>query len=124
MFKGLGNLGNLLKQAQEMGGRVQEINAALQAERVTGIAGGGMVEVEMNGLGETLNVRIDPTLIDKNEAEMIEDLLRAAFNQGREKAQALHGEKMKSLADGVNLPFPGMQDALAKMMNPSHDPEE
>ena len=125
MFKGLGNLGNMLKQAQEMGGRVQEINGQLQAERILGVSGGGMVEIEMNGLGEALSVKIDPALVSRQETEMIEELVRAAINQGKDKAKELHASKMQELAEGVNLPIPGVQEAISKLMNhtPNADDE-
>ena len=59
-LEGLANLGSIMKQAQQMGGKLQEVNAQLKTQRTTGSAGGGLVEVETNGLGEVLAVRIDP----------------------------------------------------------------
>ena len=91
MFKGLGNLANigaLMKQAQEMGGRMQAIQDELKTKRATGAAGGGLVEVDVNGLGEVLAVRIDPSLVEKGDREMIEDLLPAAFNAAQAEGQA------------------------------------
>ncbi len=116
MFKGLGNLkdiGSLLKQAQEMGGKMQAINEDLKTKRASGQAGGGLVEVEVNGLAEVLSVRIDAALIAKGDGEMIEDLLPAAFNAAQQKARQLHAEAMQSLTGG--LPIPGLQDALAQL---------
>ncbi|MEX2315506.1 MAG: YbaB/EbfC family nucleoid-associated protein [Pirellulales bacterium] len=116
MFKGLGNLANLgsiLKQAQEMGGRMQAIQDELRTKRATGSAGGGLVEVEINGLAEVLSVRIDPSLVEKGEREMIEDLLPAAFRAAQQKARELHAEAMQSLTGGANLP--GLQEALAQI---------
>lgn len=110
MFKGLGNIANIMKQAQEMGGKMQELNEQLKAKRVVGNAGAGMVEVEANGLGEAMAVRIDPTLIEKQDRELLEDLLPAAFNAAQQKAKALHAEQMQSLTGGLNLP--GMEDLL------------
>ena len=57
MFKGLGNLASVMRQAQEMGGKMQEVNEELKSKRVTGSAGGGMIEVEANGHGEVLRVK-------------------------------------------------------------------
>ena len=91
MFKGLGNLanlGSLVKQAQEMGSKMQALGDELKTKRATGAAGGGLVEVEVNGLGEVLAVRIDPSLVEKQDREMIEDLLPAAFNAAAQKAEA------------------------------------
>ncbi len=115
MFKNLGGLGNiasLMSQAQGIGARVQEINDRMRNERVTGSAGGGMVQVEVNGMSEVLHVRIEPSLIEKGEREMIEDLVPAAINQAQSKAKQLHIEALRSLADGFN--FPGLDDMIAK----------
>jgi DNA-binding YbaB/EbfC family protein len=118
VFKGLANFGSILRQAQEMGGRLQEINAQLRARRVTGNAGGGMVEVEANGLGEILRLTVDPQLIERQERDMIEDLVPAAVNQALSKAREAHAEQMKSMTGGLELP--GLEDALAQLskLNP------
>ena len=115
MLKGLSNLanlGNVLKQAQEMGGRMQAMQDELRTKRATGAAGGGLVEVEVNGLAEVLAVRIDPTLMEKKDREMIEDLLPAAFNAAQQKARQMHAEAMQSIAG--DLPLGGLQDALSQ----------
>lgn len=122
MFKGLGNLGNianLMQQAQSMGGRMEEINNKLKGERVQGAAGGGMVEVEVNGLGEVLKLTIEPSLIEKGEAGMIEDLVPAAINQAQAKAKQLHADSMKTLTEGLNLP--GLGDAISKFTGTAPD---
>lgn len=113
MFKGLANLASMMKQAQQMGGKMQGIQQKLKAERVVGTAGGGMVEVEANGLGEILRLKIDPALVEKGEREMIEDLVPAAVNQANARAKQLHTEAMQSLTEGIELP--GLNDALAKI---------
>ena len=110
MFKGIGNIAQLLKNAQSMGERMNEANAELKSKRVTGTAGGDMVEVEANGLGEFLRCKIDPALIEAGDAEMIEELLPAAFNMASQKAKALHLESMKEMTGGMDLP--GLDDAL------------
>lgn len=115
MFKGLGNLGNIaniMQQAQQMGGRMEEINGKLKSERVQGTAGGGMVEVEVNGLGEVLRLTIEPSLVEKSETGMIEDLVPAAINQAQAKAKQMHADAMKTLTEGINLP--GLGDAISK----------
>jgi DNA-binding YbaB/EbfC family protein len=113
MFKSLGNLaniGSLMKQAQEMSGRMQAIQEQLKSKRATGAAGGGLVEVDVNGLGDALAVRIDASLVEKNEREMIEDLLPAAINAAQAKAKQMHAEAMQELAGGI--PIAGLSDAL------------
>ena len=110
MLGGIGNFANLLKQAQQMGSRMQEMRSDLQNVRATGTAGGGLVEVEVNGLGDVLRVTIDPSLIEKQDRELIEDLIPAAANQAQAKAKEKHAEAMKEMTGGLSLP--GLDDAL------------
>lgn len=112
MFKNLANLGNIMRQAQEMGGRMQEVNDRLKTQKVSANAGGGMVEVEMNGLGQMLKLTIDPVLIENNEREMLEDLIPAAVNDAIQRAKQLHVEEMKSLTQGIDIP--GIDSAIEK----------
>ena len=119
MFKGLGGLANLpalFKQAQEMGGKLEQLNAEMKSKRVTGAAGGGLVEVDVNGLGEALAVRIDPKLVEKQDRELLEDLLPAAINAARQKAKELHAESMQQLAGGMQIP--GLVQALSELGSP------
>jgi nucleoid-associated protein EbfC len=107
MLKGLenlANLGSLLKQAQAMGGKMQQLNEDLKVRRAEGTAGGGLVTVEVNGLGEVLRCQIDPELFARGDRELVEDLLAAAVNQALAKSKQLYGEAMKSLAEGVDVP--------------------
>jgi hypothetical protein len=112
MFKGIGNLASIMKTAQEMGGKMEQINAQLKAARTTGSAGGGMVEIEANGLGEVLRVHIDSQLLESGDGEMLEDLLPAAFNQAQAKAKQLYRDAMQSVTEGLNVP--GLNEALEK----------
>ncbi len=72
-----------------------------------------MVDVETNGLGEVLRVKIDPQLVANGDREMIEDLLPAAINQASMKAKQLHAEAMQSMTEGLNVP--GLNDALSQI---------
>jgi DNA-binding YbaB/EbfC family protein len=124
VFKGLGNLANigaLVKQAQEMGGKMQAIQEELKTKKATGAAGGGLVEVDVNGLSEVVAVRIEPSLVEKGEREMIEDLLPAAFNAAQAKAKQMHAEALQGLAGG--LPMGGFADILSQLpgANPDAD---
>ena len=110
MFKELGNMASMFRQAQQFGGKMEEMSGQLKSRRVTGSAGGGMVEVEANGLGEVLKIRIEPTLTDR---EMIEDMLPAAINQASAKAKALHMELMQSITGGMDLP--GLNDMISQL---------
>jgi nucleoid-associated protein EbfC len=113
LFQGLGNMAGLLRQAQQMSGRLQAVQTDLKAATVTGSAGGGLVEVRMNGLGEMLQLTIDPSLIQRGEQGLIEDLVPAAVNDAAAKARQLHAEAMKSLTSGLDVP--GLGDALAQL---------
>lgn len=115
MFKGIANLASLVKQAQQVGSKMQGISEELKAKRVTGSAGGGLVEAEVNGLGEVLKVRIDPKLVESRDREMIEDLIPAAVNQAVAKSRQLHAEAMKSVTAGMEMP--GLDEALANMQS-------
>ena len=122
MFKGLSNLAGLLKQAQQFGGQMDKLTEQLKARRVTGAAGGGMVEVEINGLLEVVGCRIDPQLFGQGDRELIEDLVTAAVNQAVAKGKQLHAEALKELTGG--LPLPGLQEALEKFAGPvEHEPK-
>ena len=122
MFKGLSNFGNILKQAQEIGGRVRQLNDQLKTRRATGSAGGEMVEVEINGLLEVLHCRIQPQLIEEKDRELIEDLVTAAVNQAILKGKQLHADAMKELTGGLELP--GLDEALARLTGGQQDKQE
>ncbi len=119
MFKGLGNLASLMRNASEISGRIGEVSNELKQKRTTGEAGGGMVVVEVNGLGQVLNVTIDPTLVENNELEMIQNLLPAAFNQASTRAKQMHVDAMKQLTGGISLP--GMDDIIEQYTNSGED---
>src|SRR3546814_15347971 len=87
------NLGQLMKQAQEMQTKVQEMQERLSGVEVTGMSGGGMVEVVLTGKGEARKVAIDRALVDPAEVEVLEDLLVAAINDARAKADARSAEE-------------------------------
>jgi nucleoid-associated protein EbfC len=110
---GLGNFTQLLKQAQQIGGRLQGASEELRARRVTGAAGAGMVEIEMNGLQEVLAVRIDPKLVTDCDRELLEDLVQGAVNDAVTKARQLHADAMKSLTGGMDIP--GFDAAIAQL---------
>lgn len=102
------NLGQLMKQAQEMQSKVQEMQERLAGLEVTGISGGGMVEIVLSGKGEARKVSIDRALVDPAEVEVLEDLLVAAINDARAKADAQSAEEMQKLTGGISLP-PGFK---------------
>ena len=123
MFKGLANLGSLLKHAQQIGGQMGQITEEMRKRRVTGAAGGGMVEIEVNGLMEVLRCRIDPQLIAGNDCELLEDLVTAAVNQAIAKGKQMHADTVRDLTG--NLPLPdGFHEAMAKLTGSAVEEEE
>lgn len=102
------NLGNLMKQAQEMQAKMQEMQERLGAVEMTGMSGGGMVRVTLNGKGEMRGVKIDPSLFNAEDSEVVEDLIVAAFADAKAKAEAHMAEEMSKVTGGLNLP-PGMK---------------
>ena len=98
------NLGQMMKQAQQMQSRMAEMQAALDQVEFTGSAGGGMVTVTLSGKGEFRKVKIDPKLVDPSDVEVLEDLIVAAGNDARQKVEAHVAEKMKELTGGLSLP--------------------
>jgi nucleoid-associated protein EbfC len=120
LFKGITNLAGLLKQAQQVGTRLQQVSEELKLRRATGAAGGGMVEVEVNGLGQVLRLSIDPALVDRKDRDLLEDLIPAATNQALAKAKELHAEVIKDLTGGMN--FPGLEEVLAKVTGQDSEP--
>ncbi|MCH2179105.1 MAG: YbaB/EbfC family nucleoid-associated protein [Mariniblastus sp.] len=114
MFKGLGNIASLIKQAQSMGTELPAKTEALKSKRVTGTAGGGMVTVIADGLGIVHSIAIDDILREKGDMEMVQDLLPAAINDAMAKAKTLHVEMMQEFTGGMQMPA-GMDDMLKQM---------
>lgn len=98
------NIGNILKQAQKMQGEMAKIQEKLAETTVVGQAGGGMVEVTMDGKQEVRRVRIDPVVVDKQDVEMLEDIVAAAFNDAQKKVQEMTRDSLSKLTGGLNLP--------------------
>ena len=113
MFKGLGQLASLMKNAQEIQGRMKDLREALCRLKVEGTAGGGMVTIEMNGEQRVLSCRIEPALLSGGDSEMIEDLVVAAVNQASDKVKQATAEQMGKIAGGLDMP--GISDALSQL---------
>lgn len=102
------DIGKLFKQAQEMQSRMGEMQEKLEELEVSGDAGGGMVAVTLNGKGAMQRIRIDPSLINPEEAELLEDLITAAHNDAKGRLEARLQEEMTKLTGGMALP-PGFK---------------
>jgi DNA-binding YbaB/EbfC family protein len=98
------NIGQLMKQAQAMQEKMAEMQAQLEAVEMTGVAGGGTVQLILNGKGDLKKVAIDKALVDPEEVEVLEDLIVAAFNDARAKVNAHAESEMQKLTGGLQLP--------------------
>ena len=106
MAKGLGNL---MKQAQKFQEKLARVQEELETIEVEGSSGGGMVTVTANGKQEIVGVKIDPEVVNPDDVEMLEDLILAAVNQARERAQEISEEKMRDAAGGMLPGLDGMK---------------
>ncbi len=102
---GLGDMMKMMQQAQEMQERMQRMQEELAAVTVTGSAGGGLVTVEADGRGSVRAVRLDPSVVNPNDVEMLEDLLVIAVSDAQEKASMYTQQEMAKLTSGLDLPF-------------------
>jgi DNA-binding YbaB/EbfC family protein len=104
MAKGMGGMGDILKQAQKMQQRLLEIQQELKQRVVEGSAGGGMVRVAVNGEQQVLSVKVDPEAVSPEDVELLEDMVLAAVNQALGKARQMAQEEMAKVTGGLQLP--------------------
>ena len=102
------NLGNMMKQAQQMQQRLAEMQESLGSLEITGQSGAGMVTVTLNGKGEVRGVKLDKSVVDPADVEMLEDLIVAAFTDAKGKVETQVAEETQKLMGGMKLP-PGMK---------------
>jgi nucleoid-associated protein EbfC len=98
------DLSNIMQQAQQMQSKVADIQKSLEAKKVTGNAGGGMVNVTVNGKCDIISIEIEDVMINADEKVMLQDLIVAATNDAIRKAQELSKSEMKQLTGGLNIP--------------------
>jgi DNA-binding YbaB/EbfC family protein len=114
MFKGLTNLAGMLKELQHFQGRAAEMQESLGRVEVEGRAGGEMVVVRANGLQQVVGVKVDPSLLNSKDQEMVEDLVMAATNQALEKSRQAANDAMSKLTTGIET-MPGFSDMMSKL---------
>jgi len=102
------NLGDMMKQVQAMQSRMADLQAKIEQATVTGQSGGGMVKVTLTGKGILKSLAIDPSLFKPEDKEIVEDLIVAAHNDAKAKADLMMAEEMKQVTGGLPLP-PGMK---------------
>ncbi len=103
----MGQQFKMLKQLQQMQARMTKIQEVLGEKTVVGTAGGGMVEVTVNGHQKVLDVRIKPEVVDPADVEILQDLVLAACNEALERARELAAKEMGAVTAGMGLP-PGV----------------
>lgn len=97
------NIQGLMKQAQMMQKKMQEEQQRLEQEEFEGVSGGGMVKVVLSGRFEMKKITFDKNIVDPEDVEVLEDLVVAAYNDAKAKADAKMGEAMGSITGGLNL---------------------
>ncbi|MHC8507848.1 MAG: YbaB/EbfC family nucleoid-associated protein [Rhodospirillales bacterium] len=102
------NLSDMFKQAQELQTKMAEAQEKLASAEAEGQAGAGMVRVRLSGKFELLDVFIDPSLLGGENAEVVQDLIKAAHQDARQKAETMMAESMRELTGGLPLP-PGLR---------------
>ena len=100
-MKGLGNLQNMIKQAKEMQDNLQKQLAEMQIE---GSSGGGMVVVTLDGSKNLISVKLDPEVVDKDDVDMLQDLIAAAFNDSSTKVDEEVSQKVGTMGAGLKIP--------------------
>lgn len=103
-MKGMPNMGNLLKKAQQLQEKMAKVQEELSGKTVETSAGGGMVTVVANGKQEIVSIKIDPEVVDQEDIEMLEDLVLAAVNDALDQAKQMVNEEMTKLTGGINVP--------------------
>ena len=100
--------GNLMKEAQRLQQQMQELQEQVAQKKVQATAGGGMVAVEANGRQEIVSIKIDPEVINKDDAQMLEDLVLAACNEALRKSRELVQQELGKLTGGLKIPGLGL----------------
>lgn len=100
----------ILQMGQQVQARLTQLQAELGQRTVSTSSGGGMVTVTADGRGRIRSVRIDPSVVDATDVEMLEDLVLAAVSEAQSRATAVYEEEMKKVSGGLSLPFqlPGL----------------
>ncbi|MHB1127693.1 MAG: YbaB/EbfC family nucleoid-associated protein [Bacillota bacterium] len=101
---GIGNMGKMMKQVQKMQADMARLQEELADKTVEATAGGGAVQVVTNGKQEIVSIQIAPEVIDPEDAEMLQDLIRAAVNESIRKSQEMVSQEMSKITGGMKIP--------------------
>ncbi|PLX87309.1 MAG: YbaB/EbfC family nucleoid-associated protein [Desulfuromonas sp.] len=99
-----GGLGNIMKQAQQMQRRMAELQKELEDRQVEASAGGGMVTAVVTGKQQLVSLNIDPSVVDPEDVEMLQDLIMAAINEAVKQSHEMAQAEMGKLTGGMNIP--------------------
>lgn len=102
------NMQQIMRQAQKMQKKMEEVQEQAANETVEVASGGGMVKVVMNGRQELLSIALEKEIVDPEDIEMLQDLIAAAVNEATKKSQALMQERLAEVTGGLGLNMPGM----------------
>lgn len=104
----MNNLQQLLQMGQQLQARITELQEKLEAQEVTASAGGGMVSATVDGKGGVKALTIDPAVVDREDVEMLEDLVLAAVSEAQGKARRIYEDEMKKATGGLPMQLPGL----------------
>ncbi len=104
-MRGMGNMQGMMKKMQKMQKEMMQAQEELNVKEFEGTAGGGMVKVTVNGQREVLGVNLDPSVVDPEDVEMLQDLVVVAINDALKKVEETTTSTMGKFTQGLNLPF-------------------
>ncbi len=103
-MKSMGNMGNMMKQAQKLQAKMMKLQEELAEKTIEGSAGGGMVKAVANGKQQVISIRIEKEVIDPEDPDMLQDLVLSAVNDALQKSQEMVSDEMGKLTGGFNIP--------------------
>ncbi|OQX06445.1 MAG: YbaB/EbfC family nucleoid-associated protein [Desulfobacteraceae bacterium IS3] len=103
-MKSMGNMGNMMKQAQKLQSKMMKLQEELAEKTIEGSAGGGMVKAVANGKQQVISIRIEKEVIDPEDPDMLQDLVLSAVNDALQKSQEMVSDEMGKLTGGFNIP--------------------
>lgn len=104
----MNNLQQLMQMGQQLQARMNKLQESLESQEISASAGGGMVTATVDGKGQIKKVTIDPTVVDPDDVEMLEDLVIAAVAEAQSKAREAYEEEMKKATGGLPMQLPGL----------------
>ena len=104
MPKGIGHMGNLVKQAQKMQQKIAQLQVEMADKTITATVGGGMVSVEANGRQQVVSIKIEKQVVNPEDVDMLQDLILAAVNEALKQSQEMVQNEMQKITGGMSIP--------------------